>query len=386
MGALLLSMAAALAGGATVAGGSKVLLGDRIAAAGVDHSGARSASTVTALARSSSAGVPVETEEPVVTGTVATGQTLTTSNGVWANAPTSYRYQWQDCAAEGTGCSNIVGATSKTHKVTSGDAGHTITAVVTAANASGSGSAFASPVPLVDEFNGSAVQTNLWTVMDQQGDTSNGEVECYLPSQVAESGGFLTETLMVQTVTCPPGTPNSTNPLPYESGAVQMRSVNFTYGTVTVRAEMGSGSTAWPAIWLVGAACQEPNWLTHPENACGWPSDEADSAEIDIAEVKGRDPNPRTVWQNLITSGGTQSCKPTTKATNKFYHVYELEWTPAAVVWRIDGKETCRFTSYVPSHPMFLIINTAQEKSGGRLSKKPEITSVDYAHISFGAG
>ena len=328
-----------------------------------------------------SAGAPVNTGVPVVTGTVATGQTLTTSNGTWTNSPTGFSYAWQDCATDGTDCSNIVGATLSTYTVASGDAEHTITAVVTAANTSGSASASASPLPLIDEFNGSSVQTNLWTVMDQQGDTSNEEVECFLPSQVAESGGFLTETLISHTVTCPAGTPNSSNPLPDESGAVQMKSVNFTYGTVVVRAKMGSGGNAWPAIWLLGASCQQPNWLTNPGYSCGWPSDESDAAEIDIAEIKGFTTGPGTVWQNLIASGGNQSCTPTTSNTNANYHTYELDWTPASVIWKIDGIQTCKFTSHVPTHPMFLIIETADP--GGSLSES-QVTSVDYAHISFG--
>jgi beta-glucanase (GH16 family) len=343
---------------------------------------ATAASTATAVIEPSSPSAPVNTGAPLVTGTVATGQTLTTSSGTWTNAPTSFSYQWQDCEIDGSGCSNIAGAISSTYTLTAGDAGHTLTALVTAANASGSASASASPVPLVDEFNGSSVQTGLWTVMDQQGDTSNGELECYLPSRVAESGGFLTETLISHSVTCPAGTPHSSNPLPYESGAVQMKSVSFTYGTVVVRAKMGSGSSGWPAIWLLGASCQQPNWLTEPSYSCGWPSNASDAAEIDIAEIKGANTGTGTVWQNLITSGGTQTCLPSTTDTSANYHTYELEWTPASLSWRIDGTKTCQFTSNVPTTPMFMIINTAQ--AGGSLSE-PQVTSVDYAHISFGA-
>jgi beta-glucanase (GH16 family) len=344
---------------------------------------ASAASAATAVVESSTPGVPVDTVQPVVTGTVAAGQTLRTSNGVWSNEPTAFEYQWQDCAADGSGCVNIGGATSSSYTVASSDAGHTITAVVSAGNTKGAGSASASPVPLIDEFNGSGVQTSLWTVMDQQGDTTNGEVECYLPSQVVESGGFLTESLMSDSVTCPAGTPNSSNPAPYVSGAVQMRSVSFTYGTVVVRARMGSGSTGWPAIWLLGASCQQPNWLTEPSYSCGWPSNASDASEIDIAEVKGFSTGAGTVWQNVITSNGTQTCMPATSSTNTNYHTYELEWTATSLTWKIDGTKTCHFTKDIPTKPMFLIINTAQ--SGASLSET-QVTSVDYAHISYGAG
>ncbi len=344
---------------------------------------ASSVSSATALVETSTPGAPVNIGGPVVTGTVAVGQKLTVSDGQWTPAPTGFSYQWQDCATDGTGCSNIASAMSSTYAVGSADSGHTVTAVVTAHNANGASSASASPVPLVDEFNGSGVQTSLWTVMNQQGDTTNGELECYLPSRVGESGGFLTETLTAHSVTCPAGTPNSKNPLPYESGAVQMKSVSFSYGTVAVRAKMGSGSNAWPAIWLLGGACQQPNWLTAPGFGCSWPSDALDAAEIDIAEINSASTGPKTVWQNLITGAGTQTCKPTTSDTSANYHTYVLEWTAASVTWKIDGAKTCQFKSNVPLNPMFLIINTAQ--GSGSLSGN-QVTSVDYAHISFGAG
>jgi hypothetical protein len=38
---------------------------------------------------------PENTELPVVTGTARTGETLTTSNGLWTKSPTSYSYQWK---------------------------------------------------------------------------------------------------------------------------------------------------------------------------------------------------------------------------------------------------------------------------------------------------
>jgi hypothetical protein len=50
-------------------------------------------------------GAPVNTVAPVVTGTTAAGQTLTTTNGTWTGAaPITYTYQWYEiapAAAEG---------------------------------------------------------------------------------------------------------------------------------------------------------------------------------------------------------------------------------------------------------------------------------------------
>jgi hypothetical protein len=78
---------------------------------------------------------PVNTVLPVISGTLAIGQTLTTTDGTWTNSPISYTYQWKRNGA------NIGGATAPTYALTASDPGTTITVTVTATNASGSASA-----------------------------------------------------------------------------------------------------------------------------------------------------------------------------------------------------------------------------------------------------
>jgi hypothetical protein len=81
---------------------------------------------------------PVHTALPAITGKTIEGDTVTTTTGAWENAPTSYKYQWQDCNTKGEACANITGATGKTRKLTAGDVGHTLRMVVTATNEGGS--------------------------------------------------------------------------------------------------------------------------------------------------------------------------------------------------------------------------------------------------------
>ncbi len=82
---------------------------------------------------------PVNTAAPAVTGSTEAGGTLSASTGTWSGSPTSYAYQWQQCAS-GT-CTDISGATSSTYTTTASDVGDTIDVVVTAANATGDASA-----------------------------------------------------------------------------------------------------------------------------------------------------------------------------------------------------------------------------------------------------
>jgi hypothetical protein len=81
---------------------------------------------------------PVNKTPPAISGTTTEGDTLTATAGTWENSPIGYEYQWQDCNTSGSGCTNISGATSNAHKLTAGDVGHTLRAIVTATNEGGS--------------------------------------------------------------------------------------------------------------------------------------------------------------------------------------------------------------------------------------------------------
>jgi len=78
---------------------------------------------------------PSNTSVPTISGTQNVGSTLTTTNGIWNNTPSSYTYQWK---RSGT---NISGATSSTYTLVSADQSATITCAVTATNVTGSATA-----------------------------------------------------------------------------------------------------------------------------------------------------------------------------------------------------------------------------------------------------
>ena len=105
-------------------------------------------------ATGASAAIPQNTAAPIVSGTAREGQTLTTSDGSWANTPTSFSYQWQRCASDGTVCGDITGATSKTYVLASSEVGHTVRVVVTASNTDGKASADSAATDVVDSKNG----------------------------------------------------------------------------------------------------------------------------------------------------------------------------------------------------------------------------------------
>jgi len=69
---------------------------------------------------------------PVISGTFAVGNTISTTNGTWLNTPTSYAYQWlRDGVAIG-------GATTSTYTLVTADSNTIVSCRVTATNAGGS--------------------------------------------------------------------------------------------------------------------------------------------------------------------------------------------------------------------------------------------------------
>jgi hypothetical protein len=76
--------------------------------------------------------VPTITTAPAVTPTTAALATpMSCTNGTWANAPTSYTYQWQRDTV------NIAGATAATYTTVAADETHSLRCQVTAHNAGG---------------------------------------------------------------------------------------------------------------------------------------------------------------------------------------------------------------------------------------------------------
>ena len=82
---------------------------------------------------------PDNTSSPTISGAVAAGQTLTCATGTWNNNPLTYAYQWLRDGAP------ISGQTGTTYVLDPTDSGHTITCAVTARNPGGTSTAQSGP-------------------------------------------------------------------------------------------------------------------------------------------------------------------------------------------------------------------------------------------------
>jgi len=74
------------------------------------------------------------TVAPTVVGTPQQGQGLTADPGHWAGGPDAFAYQWNRCAAAGTPCAPIPGATAQTYVPTTADSTSRLSVTVTASN------------------------------------------------------------------------------------------------------------------------------------------------------------------------------------------------------------------------------------------------------------
>jgi hypothetical protein len=98
---------------------------------------------------------PKNVGQPVVTGPIVQGQTLTTSNGTWSGStPMTFQYRWLRCdksggGVEGVTCATISGETRKTYVLAGSDVGHTIRSRVIATNVDGTASHNSNPTGVV---------------------------------------------------------------------------------------------------------------------------------------------------------------------------------------------------------------------------------------------
>jgi hypothetical protein len=252
----------------------------------------------------------------------------------------------------------------------------------------GSASDGTGAVLFCEDFNEAGLDTSQWVPMNREGDPTSGEREYLLPGNVSVSNGLLTISSQPAKPAIQLGADQPPGGFEFSSGLVQWKSFSFTYGTIQYRAKMAGGVATWPAIWLLGADCQQTNLVTaNNVGTCNWPAPGSD--EIDMTEilVQGGAINQQIHVgpgdnQSTENDGCTNVFPPTGDPESEF-HDYEVDWEPGTVVWKVDGKTTCSVAkSYVPSHPMFLIINTAIFPSAVLSSSWPQSTEVDYVKVT----
>lgn len=138
---------------------------------------------------------------------------------------------------------------------------------------------------------------------------------------------------------------------------------DFLYGKLVVRAVLPSGIGTWPAIWMLPS---------QPKYAKLSPRPNPNDGEIDIAESIGLQPHVVYGVAHSLAypeNGVDRSYynTVTVPGNDHAFHNYEIDWTPTAITYRIDGRAYYAYhkaphadwRSWPFDQPFYLIINLA---------------------------
>ncbi|MBZ5727099.1 MAG: glycoside hydrolase family 16 protein [Acidobacteriia bacterium] len=231
-----------------------------------------------------------------------------------------------------------------------------------------------------DEFDGARLDAGKWVYVAGGGGFGNHELESYTsrPQNIHIEGGMLVIKAIKESYTGADGVARGfTSARIHTHGKFAQR-----YGRFEARIRIPYGQGIWPAFWMMGDGGEK------------WP----DRGEIDIMENIGREPGTvhGTVhgpgYSGAEGIGGPYSL-PTGQAFSDDYHVYAVEWEPAAIRWYVDDH---RYKTLAPGDlptgarwvfdsPFYLLLNLAV---GGSWPGNPDETTifpqamyVDYVRV-----
>jgi hypothetical protein len=105
---------------------------------------------------------PWASAPPPIKGHPFVGETLTADDARWNGSPT-FAHQWRRCAADGSACADIPGATATTYVLTPDDVGHALRVHVAATEATVTSTADSDPVQIgiaLDASNGQSLDVS----------------------------------------------------------------------------------------------------------------------------------------------------------------------------------------------------------------------------------
>jgi hypothetical protein len=151
------------------------------------------------------------------------------------------------------------------------------------------------------------------------------------------------------------GSPLGSFPYRLNANVSTQRTADFRYGVAAARMKFQRAPGQHAAFWL------QPRGLLET-GPTPW------GAEIDVIEWYGEGTRMASVVHRPGPDGTSVQIGGGIADSDDFlagrsdrwwraYHVFSVEWTPTAYVFRIDGRETWRTSEGVSDHPEFLILS-----------------------------
>jgi beta-glucanase (GH16 family) len=228
-------------------------------------------------------------------------------------------------------------------------------------------------VDFADDFSGSSVDERLW-LFEQSGYTPTGQRTCSAAdsSALQVSAGALRMGVrenpdragQVCRYARPRGRVGE-HPYMFNTQINTRGKYTFKYGFAAARMKLQRARGMHSAFWLL-----PENWELPPGNPAG-------GTEVDIVEWFGHDPAPNGLGINAFihyrdaAGGRVKIGDPREEGYRDHvallhdegeewwnaYHVFSLEWTPEAYVFRVDGREFYRETRAITHTPAYISLS-----------------------------
>ena len=131
------------------------------------------------------------------------------------------------------------------------------------------------------------------------------------------------------------------------------------YGYFEVRAELPSGTGAWPAFWLL-------------PTSGAWPP------ELDVMEAYGG--NTVTQTSHTTSANTTASTSTTVATATTAFHTYGMLWDPTHITWTVDGVQVGQIATPADMHQsMYMLLNLAVSGAAPTNGFSAQL-QVDYVH------
>lgn len=226
-----------------------------------------------------------------------------------------------------------------------------------------------------DEFDGKTIDSTKWNFQQEPAGRFNEEWQRYTTS--TENAYVENNQLVIKAIH-----ESDTHGLDqYSSARLNTAGkFSFKYGKISARVKLPYGEGIWPAFWMLGANIDENGGDT-PWPFCG---------EIDILELYGSNDDAvvevNAHYANMDGKHDQMHAKAYKLEKGIFaddFHIFELEWTPKALIWYVDGNNVASFDisseEFSEFHnEFFLLLNIAV---GGTFAGRPDESSVFPQHM-----